>query len=1013
MRSEEFCLEFFFEMSIVLHEDKTYYQDAAAIYKGAETMFQDEDTQPIEVPIIAPKRVINFDLVEEQPELSFTYEYLGEAMNHPAFIRNLVVLGPLHSGKTSFMDILVRQVRDTRAQNEKDGRVKMSKDELKLAGNKVSDSPWDNFRQTKPNAILSRYTDTRLDERERGVSLKSMPVSYILPDSRGKSHLLNVIDTPGHVNFRDEADVGARMSDGVVIVIDAVMGGTECLRRQIQHLVSIQRFDPSHMILVISQMDRLVLELRLPPSDAYFKLRFMIDELNGWISEITGHKSRVFRPELGNVLFASGKFKFVFSLPSFARTMYIDPVRAGGSPYLLISGFPTASIPEEADVLAKCLWGDIYCDRSGGGSFSKNPNEEGKRSFIQFVLEPFYKILSACVSEDKNALSQIGVWLPNSVWETNAETVITAVMEQMFPEGVAPFIDAVTEFIPNAKEGSQAKVRRTYTGSLLSEAGKGMLSCSSEAVLMVHCAKSMHVPDCTDFVVLGRVFSGTIRVGSKIKVLPESYSFRTGETVSQTTTVEALYIPGGRYWVPTESVPAGNWVLIGGVSETKSCTLTDDFFEPNANEPEEEEDKNAIEIFKPLDFSNSALMKIACEPLHPSDLPRMVEALRKVARAYPQLVVKVEETGEHILMGTGELYLDCVLHDVRKLYGGDMLLEIRLSDPVVVFNETILEASQFQCSAASPNKLNAISFIAEPLNGLEISSLSSIPPHPEDPQLYLSREEFYLSSKFKKERQTFLTEKCEWDVLAARNLWAFGPDWEHGSNVLLNDTLPDQVSKEELRSIRDAVVQGFQWATREGPLVEEPIRNCKLKLLDVVLNSSEIARGQGQLVPAVCRSVYASVLTASPRLMEPVCMVEMDVYSDAVQAVMTVLSKRRGHIVKDTPKPATPFTTILAYIPLMDSFGFETDLRLHTRGLGFGLSWFDHWAVVPGDPLDAQVEIRPLESVPKQYLARDFLLKTRRRKGLSEEVLVQKYIDDVVSMGLSRGIEEGHEMEDY
>lgn len=29
---------------------------------------------------------------------------------------------------------------------------------------------------------------------------------------------------------------------------------------------------------------------------------------------------------------------------------------------------------------------------------------------------------------------------------------------------------------------------------------------------------------------------------------------------------------------------------------------------------------------------------------------------------------QVEESGEHIILGTGELYLDCVMHDLRKMY---------------------------------------------------------------------------------------------------------------------------------------------------------------------------------------------------------------------------------------------------------------------------------------------------------------------------------------------------------
>ena len=113
--------------------------------------------------------------------------------------------------------------------------------------------------------------------------------------------------------------------------------------------------------------------------------------------------------------------------------------------------------------------------------------------------------------------------------------------------------------------------------------------------------------------------------------------------------------------------------------------------------------------------------------------------------------------------------------------------------------------------------------------------------------------------------------------------------------------------------------------------------------------------------------------------------------------------RRRAHVTHEEPKPGTPLHMLRIEIPVIESFGFETDLRLHTHGQGFCVSWFDHWSVVPGDPLDTSIAIRPLEKAPQQLLARDFLLKTRRRKGLSEDVVVEKYIDDVIALGLAGG----------
>ena len=84
----------------------------------------------------------------------------------------------------------------------------------------------------------------------------------------------------------------------------------------------------------------------------------------------------------------------------------------------------------------------------------------------------------------------------------------------------------------------------------------------------------------------------------------------------------------------------------------------------------------------------------------------------------------------------------------------------------------------------------------------------------------------------------------------------------------------------------------------------------------------------------------------------------------------------------------------------MDSFGFETDLRTYTQGQAMVYSVFDHWAIVPGDPMDRSIVLHPLERSPLQHLARELLVKTRRRKGLSEDVSVSKFFDDGMKMYL-------------
>ena len=129
------------------------------------------------------------------------------------------------------------------------------------------------------------------------------------------------------------------------------------------------------------------------------------------------------------------------------------------------------------------------------------------------------------------------------------------------------------------------------------------------------------------------------------------------------------------------------------------------------------------------------------------------------------------------------------------------------------------------------------------------------------------------------------------------------------------------------------------------------------------------------MIPTARRVAYSAFLMATPRLMEPVYLIEIQAPADCIQAIYPVLARRRGHVVQDAPKPGAPFYTVRAYIPVMDSFGFETDLRSYTQGQAFCQQVFDHWAVVPGDPLDRNVILHPLEPSPPQALARDFMVK--------------------------------------
>ena len=170
-------------------------------------------------------------------------------------------------------------------------------------------------------------------------------------------------------------------------------------------------------------------------------------------------------------------------------------------------------------------------------------------------------------------------------------------------------------------------------------------------------------------------------------------------------------------------------------------------------------------------------------------------------------------------------------------------------------------------------------------------------------------------------------------------------------------------------------------------------RGTKLKVLEATLADKPIYRGGGQIIPTSRRVVHSSLLTATPRLMEPIYRVQIQCPGEIVTSIQPLLKRRRGHIVQDRPISGTLLYSIRGFLPVLDSFGFETDLRTYTQGQAMVHSVFDHWAVVPGDPLNKNILLHPLEPSPPHVLARELLLKTRRRKGLSEDVSIDKFFD--------------------
>lgn len=670
--------------AIVLHEDKEHYPSAAETFgEEVRTAVLDEDAMDLDTPLVQPVKQKSHVVEDpqstskqqqQQQPLQYIYndEFLTSIISNDTTKtrRSIAIIGHLHHGKTTLVDSLLEPTLQTgfgpRASLEDQGL---------------------------------RYTDTLKAEQERHMSIKSTPMTMLLADTRGKNFAITIMDCPGHVQLHDESVAALRMVDSALLVVDALEGVMMHTELLIQQTVS----EGLPILLCISKLDRLIVELKLPPRDSYYKLLQIVESVNDIIAKASCGRYPKLSPANGTVCFSSALHGYSFTLPSFAQ------VYADHHDDTLGTNLTTVQ-------MASRLWGDWYWDPSTN-KFHTSPKDcttrVVDRTFVTFVLEPLYKIYTACLGESEQVTSKLlrslGVLLKKDQLRASARPLLRAALSKFMETASCGIVDMIVRHVPTPNAAAKGKVHRAYSGPLVnSTVVESMLTTNSKGPLVIHVAKLCSTPDGNSFDAFGRIYSGTIAPGQRVKVLGEAYVPDEDDEDCAIATVESVSIPRGRRQTPVTLATAGNWVLIKGVDATISKTATivglkrdEEEEEGLGNNPAESNSTgdDATYIFKPLRFpfaGGESVVKMALEPLQPAELPKMVEGLRRVSKSYPMVQTRVEESGEHVLFGTGELYLDCVLHDLRHVHAD---LEIKVADPISAFRETVVETSSLKCFA--------------------------------------------------------------------------------------------------------------------------------------------------------------------------------------------------------------------------------------------------------------------------------------------------------------------------
>ncbi|HHH77875.1 MAG TPA: elongation factor EF-2, partial [Thermoplasmatales archaeon] len=475
-------------------------------------------------------------------------------------IRNIGVVAHIDHGKTTFSDNLLA------------GAGMISEE---LAGEQLA-------------------LDYDEQEQARGITINAAAASMV-HEYEGKEYLINLIDTPGHVDFGGDVTRAMRAVDGGIVVVCAVEGvmpQTETVLRQALR----EKVKP---VLLINKVDRLINELKLNAEEMQERFVKVIAEVNTLISKMVPEEFKnewKVKVEDGSVIFGSSLHNWAISKPYMDKT--------------------------------GMTFKDIY-------EYCKNNDEKTLAKKL-----PMYKIA----------------------------------------------LDTVIEHLPNPKDAQKYRIPVIWKGDPDSEVGRAMLECDSKGPLALMITKIIIDPHAGE-VAFGRVYGGKITEGQEVYIVGMPKKYRTQQV--------AIMVGSDR--ITVKEVEAGNIAAITGLKDAiagSTVTTVQD-----------------MESFEGIKYISEPVVTVRVEAKRPSDLPKLVKALRNISKADPSIVVSInQESGEYLMSGMGELHLEITEYRIKNEQGVDIVT----SEPTVIYRETV-ERKSSKFEGKSPNKHNYLYVEVEPL----------------------------------------------------------------------------------------------------------------------------------------------------------------------------------------------------------------------------------------------------------------------------------------------------------
>ncbi|ANZ73217.1 BA75_01060T0 [Komagataella pastoris] len=418
--------------------------------------------------------------------MRLTKEQLNTLQNDPSCVRNICIVAHVDHGKTSLSDSL-------------------------LATNGI-------ISQKMAGKI--RYLDSREDEQLRGITMESSAVSlYFRVKHRNEGdsdstittneHLINLIDSPGHVDFSSEVSTASRLCDGAVVLVDVVEGVCSQTISVLRQVWS----DKLKAILVLNKIDRLITELKLSPQEAYTHLSKVIEQVNSVIgSFFTGERMQqdfLWREKItksSGELFTEKDDKDIYFAPETNNVVFASAVDGWGFSISQIAGYFGRKLGMKREKLQKVLWGDFCLDpKSKKITTQKNKQEKHlKPIFVSLVLDNIWSVYKHCLeTRDQEKLGKIvkalGVKVvPREIKAKDSRALLRTIFSQWLPVSSAVLLTVIQK-VPSPLEAQKKRMPSLLSTTPHSELidvalSNDIISCNREGLVCAYVSKMLSIP---------------------------------------------------------------------------------------------------------------------------------------------------------------------------------------------------------------------------------------------------------------------------------------------------------------------------------------------------------------------------------------------------------------------------------------------------------------------------------------------------------------------------------------